>query len=151
MYSDASGSFGCGAQCPQLTSWFQLQWPTVWSDSGISEKELVPIVIAAALWGRHWAGAHVCFHSDNEAVVTIIQKRHAKHQAFTQLLRCLFFYASVFHFHFSSHPIPGIHNVVADAISRNNLSLLSSLLPQATRITIPPAVAEFLLLTPDWG
>ena len=98
VYSDASGSFGCGAHCPQLTSWFQLQWPTVWANSGILEKELVPIVSAAALWGQHWAGAHVCFHSDNEAVVTIIQKRHAKHQPLTQLLRCLFFYASVFTF-----------------------------------------------------
>ena len=41
-------------------------------ETGIAAKELVPVVIAAVLWGPHWAGRHVWFHSDNEAVVTII-------------------------------------------------------------------------------
>ena len=79
------------------------------------------------------------------------KKRLAKHQSLTQLLQSPFFYASVFHFHYSSCHIPGIHNVAADAISRDNLSLLSSLLPQATRVAVLPTVADFLLLNPDWG
>ena len=79
------------------------------------------------------------------------KKRCAKHQSLTQLLRCLFFYASVFNFHFSSHHIPGIHNVAADAISRDNHSLLSSLLPRKTCIAVPPTVADFLLLNLDWS
>ena len=66
-------------------------------------------------------------------------------------VRSLFFYASVFHFHFSSRHIPGIRNVAADAISRDNLSLLSSLLSQATHVAVLPTVADFLLLNLDWG
>ena len=72
LYSDASGSFGCGAYSPDLLTWFQLSWPQSWSAASISAKELVPIVVAAAIWGPHWSGSHVLFHCDNEAVVTVI-------------------------------------------------------------------------------
>ena len=89
---------------------------------------------------------------DNEAVVTTIQRRSAKHPLLTQLLRCLFFYASVFQFHFSASHIPGVFNTTADAISRNNLELLPSLLPQASQqVTVPQSVSGFLLALPDWG
>ena len=151
LYSDASGSFGCGALCPCQKTWFQLQWPRAWDEVGIAAKELVPIVLAAALWGPTWSRDHVCFHSDNEAVVTIIQKRHAKQPILNHLLRCLFFYASVFQFSFSALHIPGVLNVAADAISRNNLALLSSLLPQATRTSVPTTMSRFLLSPPQWG
>ena len=151
LYSDASGSYGCGAFSTEQASWFQLQWPHSWSGTSISAKELVPIVLAAAMWGPLWSSNHVCFHCDNIAVVTIIENRNARHTLLTQLLRCLFFYASFFQFHFSASHIPGAHNVVADAISRNNLTLLHSLVPQASQVTIPPAVSTFLLTPPDWG
>ncbi len=50
--SDASGGWGCGAFC----KWFMLQW----LESGIiTVKELVPIVIAAAVWGSEWKGKTV--------------------------------------------------------------------------------------------
>ena len=151
VYSDASGSFGCGAYGLGMSTWFQLPWPQSWSTVGISAKELVPIVVAAAIWGPRWSGGHVCFHCDNEAVVAVIQNRNAHQDLLVQLLRCLFFYASRFQFHFSAAHIPGVHNVVADAISRNNLSLLSSLVPQAQQVSVPAPVATFLLSPPDWG
>ena len=77
IYSDASGSFGCGAFDP-ATGWFQLQWPALWSLIDIAAKEMVPVVVAAALWGRLWEGCHICFHSDNMAVVAVLNKRTAK-------------------------------------------------------------------------
>lgn len=49
LTSDASGSWGCGAFCG--TAWFQYQWPTDMPPSHITLKELLPIVIAAAVWG----------------------------------------------------------------------------------------------------
>ena len=73
IYSDASGSFGCGAFGPTMES-FQLQWPTHWSLIDMAIKELVPIVVAAALWGSSWEGHHIRFHSDNIAVVPILTK-----------------------------------------------------------------------------
>ena len=38
-------------------------------------------------------GKHICFHSDNEAVVYAILKRYTNHLVLNQLLQCLFFYA----------------------------------------------------------
>ena len=107
VYSDASGSFGCGAYSPELSSWFQLSWPQSWSTVSISAKELVPIVVAAAIWGHHWSGSHVCFHCNNDAVVVVIQNRNAHQDLLVQLLRCLFFYASRFQFHFSARTYRG--------------------------------------------
>ena len=152
VYSDASGSFGCGAFSQEVGLWFQLQWQSSWADIGIAPKEFGPIVVAAAIWGCHWSGKHVCFHSDNEAVVCAIQRRTAKHPLLTHFLRCLFFYASYYSFHYSATHIPGSLNTAADAISRNNITLLSSLLPQVHHTSVPQAVVEFLIVNiPDWG
>ena len=93
VYSDASGSFGCGTFSLKQNTWFQLEWPETWSTIGIAAKEMLPIVIAAAIWGPGWSGEHIHFCSDNEAVVTTIQRRHARHPLQTNLLRSSLVYA----------------------------------------------------------
>ncbi len=45
IYSDASGSFGCGAFVQEVGC-FQLQWPSTWTPTEITAKELAPIVVA---------------------------------------------------------------------------------------------------------
>lgn len=46
----------------------------------------------------------------------------------------------------------GVMNVAADALSRDNLILFSSLLPQASPSTVPALVINLLLThKPDWG
>ena len=65
--SDASGSWGCGAVWQDL--WIQCPWNNVWSEKGIATKELLPIVLAIAIWGRHWTHRRVLVRSDNMAVV----------------------------------------------------------------------------------
>ena len=132
--------------------WFQLQWLLSWAELGIATKELLPIVLAADMWGHHWARQHISFNCDNKAIVSVIQKQYAKHHLLTHLLRCLFSYALYFNFHYSATHIPGSLNIAADAILRNNISLLSSVLPQVNRVVILQALLEFLVInTPDWG
>ena len=46
LTSDASGRWGCGAFWN--TSWFQLEWSEALSSLHITNKELIPIVLAAA-------------------------------------------------------------------------------------------------------
>ena len=77
VYSDASSGFGCGAFV-QALGWFSLQWPDSWHGAGISAMELVPVVLAAVLWGKLWSGCHVCFYSDNTGVVGILSRRIAR-------------------------------------------------------------------------
>ena len=49
LYSDASGSFGCGASWS--THWFKLPWPPGNGYRSIVQKELLPIILACILWG----------------------------------------------------------------------------------------------------
>ena len=107
IYSDVSSSFGCGAFLDASGGWFQLQWPALWSSTSISAKELLPNVLAAALWSPQWERRQVCFHSDNEVVVAVVQRWYAKDKLLHSLLCCLFFYAAIFNFHFLATPIPG--------------------------------------------
>ena len=76
--SDASGSWGCGAFCSR--QWFQLTWSDTLCDptTNIAVKELIPIVIAAALWGGEWRGETVHCRCDNQAVVSVLRSRTSK-------------------------------------------------------------------------
>ena len=136
IYTNASGSFGCGG-FQQTGHWFKLAWPCDLHRS-IAALELIPVVVAATLWGDNWQGKLVCFHSDNEAEVSVLNKGHAQDVALTHLMRCLAFLAAFHGFHFSSVHVPGRLYEAADALSRNNLTLFHSLLPQALQESIIP-------------
>ncbi len=79
VISDASGSFGCGAFSLKC-GWFQLQWPENWHATHNTSKELVPVVIAVALWGHRWRHTSIRFRCDNMAVVQILRTRTSKDQ-----------------------------------------------------------------------
>ena len=100
VYSDASGTYGSGAFADTV-GWFQAKWPEGWEEVDISAKELIPVVIAAALWGHGWQGQHICFHSDNMAVVATINSKTARAPLLMHLLQCFSFYSSYFRFHYS--------------------------------------------------
>ena len=141
VISDASGTYGCGAfSLPH--GWFQLEWPESWLHVHITAKELLPVVIAAALWGNQWKSKCICFRSDNMAVVDILKSRTSRDQLLMHLLRCLVFYAAFYRFYFVSEHVPGVLNTAADAISRNNVSLFLSLNPQMPRRPIPQLVLD---------
>ena len=92
-------------------------------------KELVPVVIAAALFGKEWTGKVVLF---NMAVVDIIADIHSREPHLIHLVRLLVFFASLHSFWFTSEHIPGLRNEFADTLSRNNASLFLSQVPQAS-------------------
>ena len=151
VYTDASGTFGCGAVCSD-SLWTQVEWPPDWAHVDISVKELVPIVCAAAIWGRHWFRHQVTFYSDNAAVVAVLQHRSTKDQHLLHLVRCLYFYAARYQFSYNARHIPGVDNVAADALSRNLMSKFFSLIPQGVSSSVPQSVSTLLIhRRPDWG
>ena len=84
IWTDASGSFGCGAWNSATSEWFQLQWSTgqgqVQSgieEEGITLKELLPVVLSCAIWGRYWAGQAVMFHCDNTGAVAVVNSGYS--------------------------------------------------------------------------
>ena len=99
LLSQSLGSLamrGCGAFDKYRGSWFQLPWPASWAEVNIVAKELLPVVVAAAVWGRHWVGQRVLFLSDNAAVVAALASRSAHHPILAHLLNCLFFWEAKF-------------------------------------------------------
>ena len=154
LTSDASGKWGCGAFWE--SGWFQLAWrDTACNDEGnIATKELIPIVLAAAMWGKVWEGQVVCCRCDNEAVVAVLNRRTSRDQDLMHLLRCLSFFEARFSFRAIASHISGAQNYLADDLSRNKLS---SFLQAADQVTLshqvkpPQPLLDMLVNTkPDW-
>ena len=141
IISDASGSWGCGAFCTSSHKWFQLQCPPHWASTSIAVKELIPIVISAAVWGSTWCGSIVQFKSDNQAVVAALTPRAARDPQMSHLLRCLFFLEAHFQFEHRAQHLAGRLNTAADALSRNWATDYFRIFPQAPSSPTPVSVA----------
>ncbi len=151
LTSDASGSWGCGAY--SQAAWFQYQWSAATTEYHITAKELLPIVIAAAIWGKAWAGKSILCRCDNEAVVYIINSGTSKDPTVMGLMRCLYFICAKFNLLISAVHLAGIANSLADALSRNKLPIFLLNHPQANQAPspIPAPLLDILIHTkPDW-
>lgn len=150
--SDASGNWGCGAFNSD-SEWFQLQWPSSWKGVHITVKELVPIVVACAVWGKQWQGKSIRCNCDNAAVVAIVNSGRSKDALVMHIMRCLFFFQAVFSLSIHAVHLAGKRNVAADSLSRNKLSLFHQQVPTASPQATP--LPEELLNAvihhrPDW-
>ena len=70
-------------------AWFQLRWDNRSQALPIAEKELIPIVLALAVWGKAWAGHQIICHCDNQVVVACLKSRTSRSKGVMHLLRCL--------------------------------------------------------------
>lgn len=150
--SDASGQWGCGAFSSQ-GEWFQFPWSGVWEDAHITVKELLPVVLACALWGRRARGGRIQCHTDNAAVVSIINRGKSKDELAMHLMRCLAFFAAHFVVLVRATHLPGRENGAADALSRNRLSQFRLQVPLAAPQPshIPRELLDMLVYRrPDW-
>jgi len=151
LISDASGRWGCGAfwDC----EWFQLPWGSTFQDTHISAKELTPIVVATAIWGKAWRGRLIHVLSDNMAAVAAINNQTSSLKESAHLLRCLAFLTAHHQCELRAQHLPGRHNALADALSRDNVKVFHLLHPQARNSPTPlPEQLIRLLITerPDW-
>ena len=92
-----------------LLNWFLFKWLPELQDASIQVKELVPVVIAAALYGKSWRDQLVVFSVDNQAVVDIINKTHSKESHLMHLVRLLVFFAYHYNFWGRAHTGPAQH------------------------------------------
>ena len=149
--SDASGSWGCGAW--HNYSWFQVQWDSQAQALSIAEKELIPIILALTAWGGAWANRRIICHCDNQVVVACLRSRTSKCKGVMHLLRCLLFIEASMCCYLHPIYIDTHANYLADALSRNNISLFLSKSPDADPHPTPISLTLLnLLLDPsaDW-
>ena len=151
--SDASGSWGCGV-FTESGQWLQFKWPEVWESVNIMVKELLPILLACAVWGKSLRGQAVQCFSDNAGVVAIVNTGKSQDDLAMHLLRCLFFFTATWEVSIHASHIAGKQNVAADALSRDNLPLFFQQVPQAAgreATKIPVELIKLLVLRqPDW-
>ena len=152
LTTDASGNWGCGGYSHTKIDvvCFQLPWTGCLPRAHISVKELDPIVIAVAIWGHKWVGKTILVRSDNTATVAAVNSHTSQHEDTAYMLRCLTFLLAKWQSHQIAKHLSGTHNTIADALSRNNLSLFHTLLPQAVPrpTTIPMVLIQLPMV--DW-
>ena len=119
LFTDASGSWGCGAWVSP--NWFHLSWEGFTQLHSIALKELFPIILACAVWGRQWQGQYILCHSDNVAAVSQVNHLHARDPLAAHFLRCLAFFQALFDFRIRAVHISGQLNRGADDLSRNRV------------------------------
>ena len=121
MYSDASKQ-GFGATFG--SSWIQAAFPVRWqhmltdSDIHISFLELYPVLVLLTMFGHKIQNANILFHSDNEGVVSVLNKQSSKDPLLMSLIRPLVLTLIGFNINLKLEHIPGLENVLSDAISR---------------------------------
>ena len=86
-------------------------------------KELFPIILSCAVWGKLLWRQKVLFQCDSSSVVTSIQKGSCKDSQVMHLLRILSFFSAYYDIELIAAHIPGVANATADHLSRNNLLL----------------------------
>ena len=132
LFTDASGTLGCGAYFQG--SWFHYSWqphqrlsPKV----SIQWQELFAILAATLTWGHKWQRKRIKFNCDNQAIVLAWQGKSSKEQRIMCLLRMLFLTAAQHNFTVTLSHLPGQHNTIADALSRCQFTRFFALAPQA--------------------
>ena len=97
----------------------------------ITWMELLPIILASAVWGPAWHGQRIIVHCDNTGTVTVANCGYSRAPQIMHLLQCLFFIRAhlffiIFEFSLQAVHLEGTDNTLAYAVSRNNHALLDS-------------------------
>ena len=88
----------------------------------ITVRELYPIAISLGVWSANFQNKCVLFMCDNEAVVHIINKQTSKDPKVMSVLRFFIIQCMKYNILFRAKHVPGQKNVLADALSRQQVT-----------------------------
>ena len=145
LYTDASGSLGYGAVFGR--NWLYGAWPKRWSSLNIVILEMFPIVISVEIWANRLAKKCVTFHTDNQALVEVINKKTTKDKKLLVLVRSLVLSCLKHNILFKAVHLPGLCNTSADALSRLQVDKFKSLDQYAAA---EPTIVPPHLLPENW-
>ncbi|XP_044217636.1 uncharacterized protein LOC122989025 [Thunnus albacares] len=137
LYTDAAPSVGFGGYYGGR--WFSAEWPPDFSSLAPSSTiaEMYPIVIAAILWGHEWSKKTIAIHSDNSAVVDILNKGRSHNLDIMQFVRKLTLVSAQHQFIIRALHIPGHKNAIADSLSRFMFQKFRLLAPASNPLPTP--------------
>ena len=138
LFTDASGTLGYGAVLGPR--WFYGRWNETWKGQSITLLEFYPIALAVQIWAEEFANKCICFHTDNEALVEILNTQTSKDVRIMHLLGGMVLTCLKGNILFRAKHIPGKSNILADALSRLQEDKFKELAPYAQPhpVEIPP-------------
>jgi hypothetical protein len=142
LCTDAAASIGMGIYMGG--KWAQAKWgthfPNETATNNITFLEYFPILVALHIFSEKIQNKKIMFHCDNAAVVEIINKQTSKCPRVMDLVRPLVLKCMKLNTIIKAKHIPGVKNIVADAISRFNTQVFRLNTPAADRLLteIPP-------------
>ena len=109
----------------------------------IVHLEMLNIIIALKTWGGRWRHSIIDIFCDNLVVVQVVEIRKTKDSFLALCVRNIWLLTASLDIELNISHVPGIHNVIADTLSRVysdkqvNLDLLSILQDNDIRERIP--------------
>lgn len=142
LYTDAAGS--CGYAAIFKSHWFSGLWSPTHAALNITFQEMLPIVLAFELWGEDLANKCISLHSDNMAVVCILNKQTSKDKQVMSLVRHFVLSCMRHNILTKAVHIPGIQNTLPDLLSRLQVEKFHQLAPEMDLhpIIIPTAIKQ---------
>jgi hypothetical protein len=146
LYTDAAGSLGFGAIFGN--HWCYGAWPSSWLSYNIAVLEFYPIVLSLYLWGHHMQNQSILFFTDNEALVSVINKQTCRDKTLMFFVRKMVLICLKRNILFKAKHIPGVKNKLADALSRLQVHTFLQLVSPPT--DPQPTVIPQHLLPQNW-
>lgn len=132
LYTDAAAKMGYGAVFG--IKWFAGVWPHgQWSKLNICVLELYPIYAAIFLWSELLSHETVDVHTDNKALVSILNRLYTKDKSVRWLLKPLAMLCLEHNIHIVAHHIPGEKNKGPDLLSRGKIACFLQQFPEMQR------------------
>ena len=145
LYTDASGSLGFGAIFG--TQWFCGRWADRVSIS-LSVLEFFPFLLSILIWGGSMRNRRILFFTDNEALVHVINRSSFRNPRLMFFVRHLVLACLHYNILFRARHVPGVHNQLADSLSRLQVQRFRKL---ATQYVQPiPTVIPLTLQPQSW-
>ena len=116
--------------------------------ANITFLELVPIVLSIFLFKQDLSNKQILLHTNNKALVYILNKKSSKSRRVMGLIRPLVLYTMLYNMQFKAIHIEGQINCIADVISSKQWQRFGSLLREAD-LEMTPVPQEFLQLILD--
>jgi hypothetical protein len=142
LYTDASGAIGFGALFGR--EWCYGKWPENWLKYSIAMLEFYPIVLSLCLWGHRMRNQCVLFFTDNESLVSVINKQTSKDSDLMTFVRTMVLVCLQNNILFKAKHIAGSRNVLADSLSRFQVQKFLQLAPAHTH-RFPMPIPSHLL------
>ena len=145
LYSDASGKLGVGAICG--SHWMYQMWDKEFLEKyrpSIEYLELYGVVVGVLNWIQQFKNRRIILFCDNKSVVDMINLTTTSCKNCMVLVRILVLKGLIENVRIFAKHIEGKKNVLADSLSRNNITLFHRKCAEQGRImdSVPTGIPD---------